>query len=76
MLTIETDTHSRGTPERPQVLLFLRYGMRPAQELWLAGHTRESALAEAHRRFPEEEFCFRPPTTPNRRFCDGDNMEN
>ena len=62
MLTIEEDTHGRGTVDRPQYLIFLRYGTRPAQELWLAGHTKESALAEARERFPDEEFCFRPDT--------------
>ena len=56
MLTIECDTHSRGTPERPQYLIFLRSGIQPASECWLKSRTGEDALLEAKERFPKEDF--------------------
>ncbi len=59
MLTIERDTTSRGTPERPQYLIFLRYGGRPAQEMWLDATTGAEALAEAARRLPGETFTLK-----------------
>jgi hypothetical protein len=56
MLTIEKDTHGRGTPARPQYVVFLRYGKAPAQEMWLLAQTADAAMIEAQRRMPGETF--------------------
>jgi len=52
-MLIERNTTSRGTPDQPQYLIFLRYGSMPAFECWLDARSDEEALAEARRRFPE-----------------------
>ncbi len=56
---IERDTHSRGTIDEPQYVIFIRWGRQPAQELWLKAHTAPGALEEAKRRFPGEAFTIR-----------------
>ena len=58
-MKIKCDTTSRGTPERPQFVIFLRYGNMPAQELWLDATTDAEALAEAARRLPGEAFALK-----------------
>ena len=60
MLKIEKDTTQRGTEERPQYVIFLRYGNRPAIECWLDARTDADALAEAGRRFPDCTFRLAP----------------
>jgi hypothetical protein len=52
MHTIERDTHSRGTPDRPQYVFFARYGRMPPVEVWLDAASDSEAVSAFHKRFP------------------------
>jgi len=59
LIKIHKNTQNRGTPDRPQYMIFLRYGSRLTQECWLDATTDQEALAEARQRFPEaRELLF------------------